>query len=348
MVVRFTENPIINTQDVIPSRPDMVVEGALNPGVFSFRGLTWLLLRIAERPVQVAGKVTFPIIGADGAVKILEFEEDDPEIDLSDPRLVKYKQTVYLSTLSHLGLVCSEDGIHFHSPDFIPGKIFGKGDLETFGIEDCRVSQIEGRYYLTYTQVSEHGVGVGLMSTLDWAHFKRHGMILPPHNKDCAIFEEKINGRYFCLHRPSGIGLGGNFIWLSESEDLEKWGSHHCLMHTRKGMWDCERVGAGAAPIRTPKGWLVIYHGADESMRYCLGAALLDLDDPRKVIARSEKPFMEPTAEYEKKGFFGNVVFMNGHLADGDELTIYYGASDKVVCGARMSISGLLANLRYF
>ena len=170
-------------------------------------------------------------------------------------------------------------------------------------------------------------------------------MILPPHNKDCALFEEKIKDRYYCLHRPSGIRLGGNFIWISSSPDLLHCGRHRCLLRTRAGKWDSARVGAGAAPIKTSKGWLAIYHGADQGHRYCLGAMLLDLDDPSKVLARSEEPLMEPHFPYEQTGFFGNVVFTNGHFVRGDELTLYYGASDEVICGATLSIEAVLASL---
>jgi predicted GH43/DUF377 family glycosyl hydrolase len=123
------------------------------------------------------------------------------------------------------------------------------------------------------------------------------------------------------------------------------WGGHRCLARTRPGMWDSARVGAGAAPIRTSAGWLEIYHGADEKNRYCLGALLLDLNDPWKVLARSESPIMEPAAQYERTGFFGDVIFTNGHLVDGDKLTIYYGASDSVVCGAHLSITEILKSV---
>ena len=170
-------------------------------------------------------------------------------------------------------------------------------------------------------------------------------MIIPPHNKDCALFEETIGGKYMALHRPSSPELGGNYIWLAESPDLEHWGRHHCIAHTRPGLWDSARIGAGAAPIRTDRGWLVIYHGADKNHRYCLGAMLLDLKNPSRVLARGQEPIMEPVAEYEKTGFFGNVVFTNGHLVDGDTVTLYYGASDTVICGAKVSIKGILNTL---
>ncbi len=171
-------------------------------------------------------------------------------------------------------------------------------------------------------------------------------MILPPANKDCAIFEEKINGKYYALHRPSSPQLGGNYIWVAESPDLIHWGNHKCIATSRKGYWDSARVGAGAAPIKTKEGWLEIYHGANEKHRYCLGALLLDLTDPSKVIARSEQPLVEPTASYELTGFFGNVVFTNGHLVEGDRIRMYYGASDEVICGADLSINEILNTLK--
>ena len=220
--------------------------------------------------------------------------------------------------------------------------IYGEGRYEAYGIEDCRVATFENGFHLTYTQVSGIGVGVGYIQTKNWKEFTRKGMILPPHNKDCALFEEKINDRYYALHRPSSPDLGGNYIWLAESNDLLHWGNHKCIAVTRPDRWDSARIGAGASPIKTKDGWLEIYHGANSDHRYCLGALLLDLEDPSKVIARSQDPIMEPVAEYEKTGFFGNVVFTNGHVVNGDSITIYYGASDAVICGAKFHISEIL------
>jgi beta-1,2-mannobiose phosphorylase / 1,2-beta-oligomannan phosphorylase len=347
MTERFIQNPILSTGDIQPSQAGLEVACVLNPGVFSFGGKTWLLLRVAERPTQQAGIVSFPVLNEDGTFNILEFESGHPDLDLSDARLVKYKNTTYLSTISHLRLMCSDDGIHFYEPDSeYQTRLFGSGPLETFGIEDCRITFIGGEYCLTYTQVSECGVGVGLMRTADWKNFTRQGMILPPHNKDCALFEEKIDDRYYCFHRPSGVDLGGNFIWIADSENLTHWGDHRCILRTRPDLWDSARVGAGAAPVRTKEGWLEIYHGADSNHRYCLGAVLLDLKKPWKVLARSYEPLLEPSAPYEQSGFFGNVVFTNGHLVNGDEITMYYGASDEVICGAKLSVESILNSLK--
>jgi predicted GH43/DUF377 family glycosyl hydrolase len=341
---RFAENPILRPQDISPSVEGMEVTCLLNPGVFRFEDKTWLLVRVAERPAQVPGKTSFPILSPDGRLEVLEFDSRDSRLDLSDPRVITFDGKDYLTTLSHLRLLSSEDGIHFKEP---PQRriLMGTGELETYGIEDCRVSKIDQTYHLTYTQVSDNGVGVGLRSTRNWIDFVQEGMIFPPHNKDCALFEQRIGGSYYGLHRPSSPELGGNYIWLAESPDLVHWGRHRCLAHSREGLWDSARVGAGAAPIRTSAGWLEIYHGATKENRYCLGALLLDLNEPWRVLARSETPIMEPLAPYEQEGFFGQVIFTNGHLVTGDKLTIYYGAADSVICAAVFSIESILASL---
>lgn len=342
---RFTQNPLLRPSDLIPGIEGMQITCLLNPGVFLYNGKVWLLLRVAERPVQIEGQISFPVYNDQGSIEIMRFDKSDPHLDTSDPRIIKYKNRCFLTTLSYLRLVCSDDGLHFYEPEGYE-PLFGNGELETYGIEDCRVASTPEGYVLTFTEVSAFGVGVGLMRTNDWKVFHHHGMILPPHNKDCVIFNEMIGGRYYALHRPSSSELGGNYIWLAESPDLIHWGNHQCIATTRPGKWDSERIGAGAAPIRTEMGWLEIYHGADSNHRYCLGALLLDINDPSKVLTRSIDPIMEPTAPYEQTGFFGNVIFTNGHYVRGDQVFIYYGASDEVICGASFSISEIFATLK--
>ncbi len=341
---RFKQNPLLSPQDIKPSMPGMEIECLLNPGVFRYNGKIWLLLRVAERPGQHEGKISFPVYNKENRIEIRTFDLGHPDLNATDPRIIQYKGDYYLTTLSHLRLVCSDDGINFYEPsDYSP--VFGSGEQETFGIEDCRVTTMSDGYHLTYTKVSANAVGVGYMQTSDWKSFIRHGMIFPPHNKDCTLFEEKIHGKYYALHRPSSPELGGNYIWIAESPDRTHWGNHKLIAKTRKESWDNARIGAGASPIKTDHGWLEIYHGANGNSRYCLGALLLDLDDPSKIIARSKEPIMEPIMKYEQTGFFGNVVFTNGHYVEGDKITIYYGASDEVICGAIFSVSRILNSL---
>lgn len=339
---RFPENPLLLPKDLQSSREEFQIISLLNPGVFRFDGKTWLIVRVAESIAQKEGVIYFPALNATGNTEIIEIPLNDPDLVATDPRVISYKGLDYITTLSHLRLLFSEDGIHFQeSADYPP--LFGLGYLERFGAEDCRVSQIGDTYYLTYTAVSDSGVGVGLRTTKDWKTFEHKGMILPPHNKDCAIFEEQINGKYYCLHRPSSVEIGGNYIWLADSYDGIHWGNHQCIIKTRAGMWDSGRVGAGASPIKTEKGWLAVYHGANGQHQYCLGAFLMDLDDPSKVLGRTVEPIMMPLEVYELSGFFGHVVFTNGHVVNGDELTMYYGAADEFVCGAKFSIEEILS-----
>lgn len=341
---RYEKNPILKPSDLKAGIAGMKIACLLNPGVFKYEGKIWLLLRVAERPIQKEGRISFPIYNEKGEIEVVSFDKNDPNLDASDPRVINYKGKDYLTTMSYLRLVSSKDGINFTEDAAYP-PIFGKGELESFGIEDCRVATMEDGYYLTFTEVSPMGVGVGMISTKDWKKLDRHGMIIPPHNKDCALFEERIGGKYYTLHRPSSPEIGGNYIWIASSPDRLHWGGHKCIATTREGMWDSVRVGAGAAPIKTSKGWLEIYHGANKDHRYCLGALLLDLEDPTKVLARSNDPIMEPLATYEQTGFFGNVVFANGHYVEGDTIHMYYGASDEVICKAKLSINEILNTL---
>jgi len=346
---RFTENPLLSPADLQPGNEGLQITCLLNPGVFQYKDKTWLVVRVAERPEQKENTISFPILTETGATEIIEISKNDPFLKATDERVINYKGIDYLTTLSHLRLLCSDDGVRFYEPGGYESLV-GEGILQAFGIEDCRVTRLENKYYLTFTAVSGNGVGVGMRTTTDWKNFQSHGMILPPHNKDCAIFEEKIDGSYYALHRPSSVDIGGNYIWLASSPDCIHWGNHKCIIKTREHFWDSARVGAGAAPIKTGKGWLEIYHGANHQHQYCLGAFLLDINDPAKVIARTEDPIMIPSADYEKSGFFGNVVFTNGHTIspDGDTLTIYYGASDEFVCGARFSIKEIFSRLTYY
>ena len=341
---RFSENPLLVPKDLKSSCENLEVISLLNPGVFRFENKIYLVVRVGESIAQQQGLVSYPLMNDEGKVEIMEIPSNDPDLIATDPRVINYKGIDYLTTLSHLRVLCSEDGKNFKEPN-TSNFLKGIGELEKYGIEDCRVSKIQDTYYLTYTAVSENGVGVGLRTTKDWRNYQYLGLIFPPHNKDCAIFEELIDGKYYAFHRPSSVQIGGNYIWLAESYDGVHWGNHQCILKTRIGHWDSARVGAGAAPIRTAKGWLEIYHGANAENHYCLGAFLTDLENPSKIIARSADPIMVPKEDYELSGFFGCVVFTNGHIIDGDKLTIYYGAADEFVCGAEFSIKEILSTL---
>ena len=341
---RFPQNPILRPVDMKSSRNDLQITCLLNPGVFKFAGKIWLLVRVAERPAQSQFSLSFPIKNEQGEIQLMEIQLTDADLIATDARVINWKGADYLTTLSHLRLLSSADGIHFSEMEEFPA-LHGIGALETFGIEDCRVSCIDGLYYLTYTAVSSSGVGIGMRTTRDWKNFAVHGMVLPPHNKDCAIFERRINGKLYAFHRPSSIQLGGNYIWLMESLDGVHWGNHQCIAKTRKGKWDSARVGAGAAPIETPDGWLEIYHGADATSPILPGCTAIGQERPCDYPGSDSTNLLWCRQKAMRPAvFFGHVVYTNGHIlqADKETLTIYYGAADEYVCGATFNIREIL------
>ena len=224
---------------------------------------------------------------------------------------------------------------------------------EHWGVEDPRITQIDGTYYIVYTGYSEGGPLVCLATTEDFATFERHGVIIPPEDKDAALFPYTFEGRWALLHRPATATAGlGAHVWLSWSPDLRYWGDGRIVLPARRGgWWDANKVGTGPPPLRTDEGWLLCYHGvrvtASGSL-YRVGLALLDLDDPCTVLRRTDEWVFGPTEPYERMGDVPGVVFPTGWVLaeDGDTLRVYYGAADSVVAVATASLAVLLAGLR--
>jgi predicted GH43/DUF377 family glycosyl hydrolase len=224
---------------------------------------------------------------------------------------------------------------------------------EHWGVEDPRITQIDGTYYVVYTGYSEGGPLVCLATTEDFATFERHGVIIPPEDKDAALFPHTFEGRWALLHRPATATAGlGAHVWLSWSPDLRYWGDGRIVLPARRGgWWDANKVGTGPPPLCTDEGWLLCYHGvrvtASGSL-YRVGLALLDLDDPCTVLRRTDEWVFGPTEPYERMGDVPGVVFPTGWVLaeDGDTLRVYYGAADSVVAVATASLAVLLAGLR--
>jgi len=344
---RFSDNPLISPEQVKPSREGWEVVSVFNCGAVVYGGEILLLARVAERPVSdnpkeiVAPRLDFSVDPP--SYSVLRISREDPDLAAADPRIITYQGKTYLTSISHLRLAKSKDGRHFtvaEQPTFLPAAWY-----ESFGVEDPRITEIDGQYLITYTAVSEYGIAAALATTADFKTFTRRGIIFPPENRDVTIFPEKIQGRYACHHRPVGHHLPALDIWAAYSPNLSHWGEHRRVMGRRPGHWDGGRIGGGAVPIKTGQGWLAIYHGADENQCYSLGAMLCDLAHPEKVLARSAEPLLTPEAPYERAGFFPNVVFTCGAMLQGDALTIYYGAADRSICGAVVSLSEVLKSL---
>lgn len=242
--------------------------------------------------------------------------------------------------VSRIGYAVSEDGVHFSRldrPVLVPAN-----ERESRGVEDPRVTYLadEGRFIMAYTAYSPYGVLPMFAESTNLITWRRIGpLVTDEENKDHVLFPRKINGRYVSFHRrpPS--------IWIAFSDDLVHWTDFVEVMPPRPGLWDNNRVGAGGVPIETEHGWLIIYHGYNEDRVYCLGLALLDLDDPTKVIRRAEPPILEPTELWELRGDVPNVVFSTANPVVGDTIYVYYGGGDHVIGLATCSLNEALAYL---
>ncbi|MBI2842022.1 MAG: glycosidase [Armatimonadetes bacterium] len=220
------------------------------------------------------------------------------------------------------------------------------GPYEEYGCEDPRITYLAdlGKWVIAYTAYSRFGAGIAIATTDDFNCVERFGLVLAPNNKDAAVFPRKIKDNYWMLHRPAAGSI--EHIWLTVSDDLVHWGRPWCVIMERDGpMWDAYKVGANTIPIETSEGWLILYHGVKlfpAGPTYRVGAALLDLDDPRRLIARLPYWVLGPHESYEVSGAVPNVVFPCGHTQIGDQISVYYGAADSSVCLATASVSEIL------
>ena len=345
---RYEHNPIIRPEDVKPSADGMEVIGVFNAGASLYNGEIILLLRVAEKPVSSsADRVAVPYFDEETeTIRIKTILKSDPDYDFSDARVIKSRSgQKYLTSISHIRVARSTDGVHFRISDTPAIRAFDK--YTAFGVEDPRVTRIGEDYYVNFSAASYFGIITRLFKTRDFEEFQDLGNIFHPDNKDVAIFPRKIGELYYALHRPSTSEYGKPDMWIASSPDLVRWGDHKVVAAVREGSWESARMGAGAPPILTEQGWLILYHGADEANRYCMGAMLLDAERPWQVLKRLEMPLLEPTEPYETTGFFGNVIFVCGAVEAKEELLIYYGAADDSVCLARSSVKELLARMGY-
>ncbi|PIU58464.1 MAG: hypothetical protein COS89_00210, partial [Deltaproteobacteria bacterium CG07_land_8_20_14_0_80_38_7] len=221
------------------------------------------------------------------------------------------------------------------------------------GCEDPRLTKIGSKIYMTYTAFDGQNpprVALTWIKEKDFLNqkwnFAKPVLISPPSidDKDACIFPEKINGQYFIIHR-SGDDIDSAFSPTLDF-DGQTWIEEYRWIAPRPGMWDSRKIGIAAPPKKTEKGWILFYHGvSDEDRFYRVGAILLDLKDPTKIIARTDEPIFEPEALYEKEGLIPNVVFPCGAVLLGDKFFLYYGGADKVVGVATIEAEKLLKNL---
>ncbi len=255
---------------------------------------------------------------------------------------VEGQQGYSFFTLAHSG-----DGLHFEvepQPCMLPATEEPWKTWEQNGIEDPRLTIIDGKYYIMYTAVSQHGHYIALAETEDFHNYNRIAIVSEPANKDGVLFPEKINGLYARLDRPYGHEIG--CIWVSYSPDLIHWGKSEFVFAPRPRYWDQFRIGASVPPILTDRGWLQIYHGVKMTSAgpiYRIGTIMLDRDNPAKVLGQCLEPLLSPRRSYERIGDVGNVCFACGAIVEDDgEVKIYYGAADTSICVAMTTMDELI------
>ena len=255
---------------------------------------------------------------------------------------------------SRIGYADSSDGLHFHAalrPVLEPEAPYERGG----GVEDPRVLRIGTTYYMTYTGYNLHDAQLCLATSRDLRHWQRHGVILPAYRgawntgwtKSGAIVPQRINGRWWMYYlgtRRDKDGKDRDYMGLASSEDLEHWSdaTGKPVLDRRPGAFDSRVMEPGPPPIVTNAGILLLYNGANDALVYGPGWVLFDKTDPRRVLARSDAPFILPQLEWERVGTVPNVIFLEGatmRAAQPLELTGYYGGADQYIGGMRIRIT---------
>ena len=267
------------------------------------------------------------------------------------------------------GLAVSKDGVHFEPVSDEPVFRGNPGNWDAGGVEDARIIKFGDTFYITYAArpamavpywrllkgdhstvepvacpadapwlFRQNATATALAMTKDFRSYVRAGRITRAtvDDRDVIIFPEKVGGKYVMVHRPHDwvgpdYGTDQPGIWIAFSDDLLSW-PHSRLLATAEQPWEQFKIGANAPPIRTDRGWLMLYHGVTDQIVYRVGAMLLDLEDPTQILARTAEPILEPKTDYERNGVVDNVVFPCGNVVIDGTLHVYYGAADKY-CG---------------
>ena len=356
----MSDRVLVKPGDIKPSFKDWEVLGTFNPAAVRLKNnKIALFVRVAEKGIRMHGKAMHcPIIISGKEYKMGYEKIDKPQVLRKGRNILYLKEGICrLMHISHFRkVILSEDGFNVEDIDEKPSFV-GKPNGGEYGIEDPRIARIGNTYYMTYVGVSTNeGVSTFLAASKDLKKWQRKGIIFRETNKDAVLFPEKIKGKYVALHRPQGFYVFSKpSIWVSYSPDLIYWGREKSIIKPRENSWESDKIGAGAPPIKTDKGWLLIYHGAEKKNKkrtYYAGVLLLDLKNPEKVIARSppNKPLIRPVKSYEKKGFVDNVVFPTGAVPslDGKDLLIYSGGADSVVSVKKISFKEIFKSMKYF
>lgn len=291
-----------------------------------------LINRFPGNPILTKEDVPYPVATVHNAAVIKH-----------DHEYIMIFRSHRLNGRSILGIARSDDGYKFKvdlKPFMIPSD-----EYDEYGVEDPRITYLDGEYLITHSAYSQYGIRVGLARTKDFSQVERVGYITQPDMRNVVIFPKKFGEYYVRLDRPH-TELTRWSIWVSYSKDLIHWGQSKIVMRAQSYRWDAMKLGPGAPPIETEKGWLNIYHGVYETMGgavYRLGAALHDLKDPAKIIGVGDQWILEPKDPWERVGYVPNVVFSCAAVPEEDgTLKIYWGGADTVMCVGTANINDLV------
>jgi predicted GH43/DUF377 family glycosyl hydrolase len=296
-----------------------------------------LIKRYHNNPILTKDDVPYPVATVHNA-GVVKFND----------KYIMIFRSHKLNGRSILGKAESKDGYNFvvdKDPFMVPATDGIFREYEEFGVEDPRIIFLEEEFLITYSAYSRHGVRVGLAKTRDFKSVERFSLITESDYRNVVIFPEKFNGLYARLDRPHSE-ISPWSIWISYSPDLKYWGESKLIMKPVPYHWDEMKIGPGAPPIKTPRGWLNIYHGVFPTMDgnvYRLGVALHDLEDPSQIIAVGDEWILQPEEVYEITGYVHNVVFTCGAVPEEDgSVKIYWGGADKVMCAGTANLELLV------
>jgi len=296
-----------------------------------------LIKRYADNPILTRDDVPYPVATVHNA-GVVKFNN----------RYIMIFRSHRLNGRSILGKAESKGGFNFvvdKKPFMVPATAGIFKEYEEYGLEDPRIISLDGEYLITYSAYSRNGVRIGLAKTTDFKSIKRVSLITEADYRNVVIFPEKFNGLYARLDRPHSE-ISPWSIWISYSPDLKYWGESKLIMKPCQYHWDEMKIGPGAPPIKTTRGWLNIYHGVFPTMDGCiyrLGVALHDLRDPSVIIAVGDEWILQPEEQYEITGYVHNVVFCCGAVPEKDgSVKIYWGGADSVMCVGTANIEQLV------
>jgi beta-1,2-mannobiose phosphorylase / 1,2-beta-oligomannan phosphorylase len=349
---------LLRPEDFKPSFPGWEVDGVMNPGAIRRAdGKVVLYVRVAEQHKPEPGKsMTCPVIVSHDDYHMGKEKVKRAEIISTEGNVIYLKGGICrLTNISHFRkVILNEDGVSIEKisdfPDFTGTEKEGE-----YGVEDARLMKIGARYYMTYVSVSgETGVSSSLAESKDLKKWNRRGIIFREQNKDAVLFPSKIKGRFVALSRPESFyEFHRPAIWISFSPDLVYWGEDGVLLLPRENSWESNRIGAGPPPLQTERGWLLFYHGVniiDKQYIYSVGSVLLDLKNPKKILARTskKKPLLTSNNKFETmEGEEKKVVFPTGVVLDknGRDLIIYSGAGDRYISVMKIGLKDVFRSM---